>query len=52
VIAAITGNPALAEIANEASARIDATIANLPIAEDFLQEPAKRAMARPQSRLA
>jgi hypothetical protein len=52
VIASITGNSALAEIANEASARIDATIANLPCAEEFLPQPEARAVPRTQSRLA
>jgi uncharacterized membrane protein YeaQ/YmgE (transglycosylase-associated protein family) len=51
-IAAVTGNTALAEIANDAAAKIQATIAELPTAQELLSEEKRVATQKAQRRLA
>jgi len=52
VIASTTGNPALAEIALDASARIAETLATLPTVESILESAVRPRVRRPARRLA
>lgn len=52
LIASTTGNPALAEIAMEASARIHATLETLPTPEDLVGETATAPLRRHARRMA
>jgi hypothetical protein len=51
-IASITGNIALAEIANDAAIRIHTIIEQLPTAEDMLEESSRLTIKKAQRRLA